>query len=303
MKPFQRNPNVFGGTEYMAQGFEDKISKFVPKFQNYLSLVIPGTSPQLIDLYNSSKQVILWMHNNPTQFSSPLLNLLNNKNFQTKIKYIIVVSEFQKQITIKEIGIDPDKIVVIPNAIEPINCDLSKFNDTETIRIVNTSTAERGLEVLVKGIERVDGNFIVEVFNDYYPETMGKITDDPRIVFYGKTPKSTVIKAVGKAHIHAYPSIYPETFCLSQAEAMSAGLLCVTSDIGALPEVSGGQTTIYPHVEDKFKHAEIFAEELTKAIKQIKEGTWDPTSQVEYVNNKYCWEAIEERWIKFHELL
>ena len=84
---------------------------------------------------------------------------------------------------------------------------------------------------------------------------------------------------------------------------MSAGLLCVTSDIGALPEVSGGHTTIYPYIQNRDKHIEVFAEELTKAIKKIKEGTWDPTNQVEHVNNKYCWENIEKEWIKFHELI
>lgn len=303
MKPFQKNPEVFGGTEYMAQGFEEKISRFVPKFQNYLSLVIPGMSPGLMDLYDYPGEIILWMHNNPTQFAPPLFNLLKNKKFQTKIKYIVVVSEYQKQITINEINIESDKIVVIPNAIETRKYDASKFENTGTIRIVNTSTAERGLDVLVKGIEQTDGDFVVEVYNNYYPETMGKLTDDPRIVFYGKTPKATVMRAVERAHIHAYPSIYPETFCLSQAEALSAGCLSVTSDYGAIPEISGKHGIIYPYEADKEKHIQVFAENLKVAINKVKNKEFNPIAQIEYVNNKYSWNTIKQHWIELHDKL
>jgi hypothetical protein len=73
--------------------------------------------------------------------------------------------------------------------------------------------------------------------------------------------------------------------------------------LGALPEVSGGKTTIYPYIEDKVKHAQVFAEEVTKAIQKINHGQWDPQEQIKYINDNYSWEAVKQEWIKFHELL
>lgn len=302
MKPFQKNPSVFGGTEYMADQFEEKVSQSVPKFQDYLSLIVPGASPQLIDLYNHDGQIIYWMHNNPSQFAEMFFNFFKNKKFQEKIKYMVVVSEFQKQITIDEIGIDADKVYVIPNSIDTRPVNLAKFEQVNPIRIINTSTAERGLEVLIKGMALIeDEDIILDVFNDYYPETMGKMTDDKRINFYGKTPKATVMKFLDAAHIHAYPSIYPETFCLSQAEALSAGALCVTSDYGALPEITQGHGIMYPYKADIDKHAEIFATNLKIAISKIRNKEFNPVPQIEYVNNKYSWDAFKQRWIELHD--
>ena len=84
---------------------------------------------------------------------------------------------------------------------------------------------------------------------------------------------------------------------------MSAGLLCITSDIGALPEVSGGQTTIYTYPEDRIKHSNIFAEKLKEAIETIKSGNWNPEAQIEYINKTYSWEAIKNKWLEFHEII
>ncbi len=135
--------------------------------------------------------------------------------------------------------------------------------------------------------EIIKEDFELDVFGSFNPDKFPELIPDPRVNFYGFSAKATIAKHYKAAHIHAYPSIYPETFCISQAEAMSAGLLCVTSDIGALPEVSGGYTTIYPFESDNVKHQEIFAEHLTKAICDIKSGNWNPDKQIEYVNKTY----------------
>jgi glycosyltransferase involved in cell wall biosynthesis len=141
------------------------------------------------------------------------------------------------------------------------------------------------------------------MYNDFYPHTIKDFKSDPRVRFYGKTPKATVLEAVENSHIHGYPSTYPETFCLSQAEAMSAGLICVTSDIGALPEVSNGLTRMYGYEDDLGKHEDLFAEHLTKAIEDIKAGNWNPEEQIKFVNSEYSWERHKERWLELHDKL
>jgi glycosyltransferase involved in cell wall biosynthesis len=84
---------------------------------------------------------------------------------------------------------------------------------------------------------------------------------------------------------------------------MSAGLVCVTSDLGALPQVSGGFGYMYPYTEDKESHTKIFAEHLTKAIQDVKQGNWNPEEQIKFVNSEYSWERHKERWLELHDKL
>lgn len=302
-QPFEWNRQAFGGTEYMASNFRQLIAPSIPKLQNYLCLVVPGIVPHFSDIHKSYKEVIMWMHNTPVQFAPEHLDSLRNPKFLDKVKYFIAVSEFAKGQMVEQLGIEPEKVYVIPNAIHPLKYNPAKFNKTGTIKLINTSSPDRGLDVLFNAIPLIDEDIEVDVFSRFNPNEIPGFEFDKRINFYGFSPKATVAKHYEAANIHAYPSTYPETFCISQAEAMSAGLLCVTSDIGALPEVSGGLTNIYRYEDDKHKHTEVFAEQLTKAIKQIRSGEFNPDAQIDYINRTYSWQAIKQKWLEFAELI
>lgn len=287
----------------MGRGWHKLISPYVPKLSNYLCLIVPGRTPAIETIYNSDKPVILWMHNTTYQFGKDERKFLSDPKFHDKLKYLIVVSEFQKQETIKDVGIPAEKIIVIPNAIEALKYEPTKFNRVDKVKLINTSSPDRGIDVLLNSMTFINEDFELDIFSKFNPNEFPYYVPDPRINFYGFSHKSTVRKHYEAAHIHAYPSTYQETFCISQAEAMSAGLLCLTSDLGALPEVSNGFTKTYTPPSDPIEHAKLFAEHLTKAIQEIKSGSFNPTAQIEYVNTTYSWEAIKQKWIKFHELL
>lgn len=303
-EPFNYVKDVFGGTEYMGRGWHQHIADSVPKFKDYLSIIIPGVVPPPAILYSTDKKIICWMHNTPQQFDPDKLRILQNPKFLERIKYFVVPSEEHKKLTLQEITIDPDLIKVIPNAIEPLRYDYNKFEHPKVVKLIHTSSPDRGLDVLLNAVSLIQEDFRLEIYNKFNPDTDPRLPKfDRRIKFYGFTPKDTVREAYENSHIHAYPSTYPETFCISQIEAMSAGLLCVTSDLGAIPEVSGGYTTMYPYVEDRMKHAEVFAEHLTKAIQTVKKQNWFPQEQIKYVNSEFSWAKAKERWVELHESL
>jgi glycosyltransferase involved in cell wall biosynthesis len=302
-EPFEWNPKESGGTEYMARNFREKILPHTPKLRNYLSVVVPGIVPHENDLYNSTKQIIMWIHNTPSQYTEEALAILRNPKFLDKIKYFVTVSESGKQEILNEINIEPERIYVIPNAINLLQYNPIKFNKPDKVKLITVSSPDRGLAILLNSLPLVKEDFELDVFGSFNPDKFPELIPDPRINFYGFSSKTTVFKHYEAAHIHAYPSTFIETFCISQAEAMSAGLLCVTSDIGALPEVSNGHTTIYPYEPDNDKHIKIFAEKLSEAINTIKSGNWNPEAQIEYVNKTYSWNAIKDKWLEFHELL
>jgi UDP-glucose:(glucosyl)LPS alpha-1,2-glucosyltransferase len=287
----------------MVKNFREKILPYLPKFKNYDCYVLPGQLPSISEIKNSKKEIIVWMHNTYYQFDPSLMHSFFSNDILNKIKYIVVVSEFLKQETLKFLPIDKSKVIVIPNAIKPLKYDFKKFKNPKLIKVIHTSTFERGTPLLVKALEKIDENFRLEIYNDFYPHFYPDYVPDSRIRFYGKTPKDTVIEAVESSHIHAYPSVFPETFCLSQVEAMSAGLLCVTSDLGALSEVSNNLTLMYPYEKNDIKHSDIFAEHLTKAIQNIKNNNWNPEKQIQYVNSEYSWDRHKEHWLELHKSL
>ncbi len=301
--PFDYNKQVFGGTEYMGRGWHKHIGPHVPKFKNYLSLIIPGNVPPVYELLNVDEQLIVWMHNTPQQFSPENTKILKHPQFIKRLKYYVVPSEEHKRLTLEEIPIDPDQIVVIPNAIDVLAYNPIKFDNPKQIKLIHTSSPDRGFDVLMNAVELINEDFRLEVYNSFNPDLVENLPATPKVRFFGKTPKATVMEAVESAHIHAYPSTYPETFCISQVEAMSAGLACVTSNLGALPEVSGGFGYMYEYTEDREAHTKIFAEHLTKAIQDIKTGNWNPEEQIKFVNSEYSWERHKERWLELHEKL
>ena len=143
----------------------------------------------------------------------------------------------------------------------------------------------------LNAIPLIEEDFELNIFNDFYPDLPHNFNqdgvNDPRVNFYGKTPRKTVYKFFADAHIHAYPSTYPETSCLTQMEALSAGCYTVHTDLGALPETSMGNGKMIPIHE---LTPERYAEELTKAIKTIKENGYDYTKQVKDIEDKYTWD-------------
>ena len=304
MTIFLPSQGVYGGTEYMIRNFHDKVYPEMDNINNYACVVMPGEVQPLDILLKTGKEIILWLHNLPFQYDVNAKTFLNNVKFLEKLKYAIVPSEYHKKALEEETDIPLEKIYVIPNAIEVRKSDLSRFEKPSKVKIVHTSSYDRGMALLMDAVQYVKNDFTLEVYNNFYPDFYpGSPEADPRVKFFGSTPKETVLSALEDAHIFAYPAIYLETFCLSLAEAMSAGLYSVVPNYGALGEVSNGFGDVYEITEDLEEHIKIHAEKLDAAIEMIMAGNWNPEEQVNLINEKYSWETVKTHWLKFDELL
>jgi hypothetical protein len=300
---FKYNFEYFGGTEYMAKGFHKDIAPYVPKLRNYICIILPGAGVPINVLKDYDKEIIIWMHNTVVQFHPAVKELLYDEDISKKIKYIICVSEYHKNVVLSELPESyANKIVVIPNAIEPLNPLPNKFTSVDKVKIIHASSPDRGMVQLLSSLRYVEEDFELNIYNNFYPETENNLhpllLNDPRVNFYGKTPRKIVYKAFEESHIHAYPSSYPETSCLAQMEALSAGCLSVYTDLGALAETSLGYGDM---VTAGIKPSE-FAKYLSMAIKKIKMG-FDSGNQVSDINATFSWEAAKQNWINFSEML
>jgi glycosyltransferase involved in cell wall biosynthesis len=300
---FMANPKAFGGTEYMVKNFKEKILPYAPQLKNYLCLVLPGINPDIKIETLKNVKVIIWLHNTFSQFGKQTLKEFKEEKIKNNIAYIVVVSEYQKYVIAKEIDFDLDKIVVIPNAIDPVVPKPHKFESVNKPKLIHASSADRGMEVLLKSLKHIDVDFELNIFNDFNPDLLNvnpRLISDKRINFYGKTPKKTVMKYFANSHLHAYPSIFPETSCLTQMEALSAGCFSVYTDLGALPETSLGYGTMIPYNE---LTPERYAQEITKAINEIKTNGFDYNKQSKEISERYSWDVAKQNWINFAERL
>jgi glycosyltransferase involved in cell wall biosynthesis len=287
----------------MAKGFHKDIAPYIPKLKEYICLIIPGFGFPIDLIKDMNKEIIVWIHNTLAQFQSEVKELFYDKDIADKIKYIVCVSEYHKQVLLSELPESySNKIIVIPNAIDPINPEPNKFNNVDKVKIIHASSPDRGMVQLLSSLAYVDEDFELNIYNNFYPEIEQRLhpllLNDPRVNFYGKTPRKIVYKAFASSHIHAYLSTYPETSCLTQMEALSAGCLSVHTDLGALSETSMG----YGHMVPAGIRPSEYAKHLSEAIKKVKSG-FDSGDQIPTINAAFSWEAAKQNWIKFSERL
>ena len=261
-----------GGTEQMSA----KLLKYVDhdlldKFQ-----IIPSRVREI----NPDKFRILWLHN---LAGDPEYAHLKDSRSRDRFSKIVFCGHHQRDMYEAILGVPrDDKSRVIETAIEQIPY-IEKSKDS--IRIIYTSTPQRGLQILVPVFKALadrhpDWNLHLDVFSSFkiygwddtdkqFEPLYDECRNHPNITYHGFSPKETVIEHIQKAHIFGFPSIWPE--CNSQAliEAMSGGLMCIHSDLGGNADTSGGLTLQYPFVQDMNQHAQVFYSLLEQACSNI----------------------------------
>ena len=306
---FSYNEQATGGTEIMAKYFHKNVASYLTELKKYNCLIIPGKiNVDYLELINDPKEIIIWLHNLVDQLGQYIYDLFTNKDFLNKVKYIITVSEFHRQDVITKTGINPDKVIVIYNAITPIKNDIKRFDKVETPELIYTTRVGRGIEIALYALNKLDIDFKLSIFNEANPDIMElswidpKVLKDPRFYFYGTTPHRTVLDNVARSHIFIHTSVWHETFCLCLVEALSANCLSIYSNFGSLKEIGGGIGLSYD-IDGKTneEHIEIFQKKILEGVSMIKNKEFDPKDQASIVNEKFSWQAFTDAWIKFSQ--
>jgi glycosyltransferase involved in cell wall biosynthesis len=290
-----------GGTEQMVAGLKQRIPKeLLDKFNIICSRV------REVD---SSKRNILWLHDT---FDDPESEHLKDKKSLDRFEKLVFVSNYQQCTYNLGLGVPYDKGIVLQNAIVPIELhDKPKG----VINIIYHTTPHRGLELLIPTVEFLSDkgyDFHLDVYSSFniygwpardepYKELFERCRNHPKITYHGFQPNSVIREALKKAHVYAYPSIWPETSGISVIEAMSAGCNVVCPTLAALPETCANFGIMYPWTEDNNKHANRFAGLLAMVIR----GYWEEHNQARlgfqknYFNNFYNWDYRSAQWRDF----
>lgn len=257
-----------GGTELMAERIDNMLNpKLAEKFQ------IVHSRMNAVEL-DPKKKKILVVHDLP---NDPMYEGLRGDGWQ-KFDKIVFVSYWQQQMFNAYRGVPFAAGTVIRNCIEPI--EAHEKPDDGKIRLVYYSTPHRGLDILYaafKQLAKEYDNIELDVYssfdlygwpekNEQYKQLFQSLRDHPKIRYHTSVSNDKIREVLKKSDILAYPSTWQETSCLVLIEAMSAGLMCVHSSLGALPETSFGMTAMYDYHEDPMVHANRFYVELKTAI-------------------------------------
>ena len=288
---------AMGGTELMGSRLESSIDpELLSNFQIIRSRVR--------DL-DETKVRILWLHDLP---GDPESEHLANGGWK-KFHKLVFVSNWQMQAYINYYNIPWSHCVVMPNAITPVEYH---EKPADVIRFAYWSTPHRGLNILVpvfaKLAEKYD-NIELDVYSSFklygwedrdkpYEELFEACRNHPKINYHGTVSNEELREGLKQAHIFAYPSTWVETSCLCLMEAMSAGLLCVHSNLGALYETGANWTSMYQFIEDPNDHAAHFYKHLDDAITYLNNEAIQSriASQKGYADVFYNWDIRAQQW-------
>jgi UDP-glucose:(glucosyl)LPS alpha-1,2-glucosyltransferase len=259
--------------------------------------------------FDMEKIRIFWAHD---LAEDPESAKFKDNKFKNSFHKYVFISNWQMQRYQLIHGLPhDDKSIVLESGIEaaPQSC-LEKPKDK--IRLVYTSTPQRGLDILVPVFERLaedNPDIHLDVFSSFkiygwddadkqFEPLYDRIRQHPQMTYHGFVPNEQLKEHLNTAHIFAYPSIWIETSCRAMLEAMSAGLICVHPNLGALPETSGGLNIMYNFDEDKNKHASRFINYLNAAITFVRDNNEKSTITFNktYVDSRYELNRIKAQW-------
>jgi glycosyltransferase involved in cell wall biosynthesis len=195
------------------------------------------------------------------------------------------------------------------NAIDPI-----PFAEkaTDKINLIYHTTPHRGLNILLSiydNIVKKHPNVHLDVYSSFklygweerdiqFKPLFDYCKEHENITYHGSVSNDEVRQALQKAHIFAYPSIWEETSCLSLIEAMSAGVMTVHPDLGALAETAANWTNMYRWTERIEEHAKLFFSLLDVTINEMNNENIKNKllSQKSYTDVFFNWQTRKLQW-------
>ncbi len=300
------NNECFGGSENQLR----LLLKYLPdeNFQD-INLILNNTDDSLIE---KNRINILWMQHFVNQEE---VKNLKSKDYVNKLDYIVFNSNWNFEKYQYQFKIPESKSLVIKNAVEKID-----FNDKpkDKINLIYHTTPWRGLSLLIKvfknlNLKNVELNVCssTTIYGKKFDAKIGKTYENifeeckntKNVNYLGFVKNSEVIELLKKMHIYSYPSIWPETSCISAIESMAAGCEVVTTNLGAMYETCAPFGTFISFDRDFDKLEKKYGETLLDSINNF----WSDKNQKKLdlqrktINMLYSWEFRSNEWKKFFE--
>lgn len=294
----------FGGSENQLRLLFKYVSD--ENFEN-INLILNNANPDLID---NDRVNILWMQHFVNQKEAANLG---SKNFVDKLDFIVFNSNWNFEKFQYQFKVPDNKSIVIKNAIEKIEY---KEKTRDKINLIYHSTPWRGLELLLEVFKKINlkdvelnvcsstsiyGKKFFQTYNDKYQHIFDECKKIKNVNYYGFMQNDKIINLLKEMHICSFPSIWPETSCISAIESMAAGCQMVTTNLGALYETCAPFGTFVGFDKNLNNLSKKYELKLIDSINNF----WSKNNQDllnlqrETINRTYSWETRSKEWIDF----
>ena len=274
-----------------------------------INLILNNTNHDLIE---KNKINVLWMQHFVNQEEA---KNLGSKDYVNKLDYIVFNSNWNFEKFQYQFKIPESKSLVIKNAIEKID-----FHEKpkDKINLIYHTTPWRGLIHLLKVFKRLNlqntelnicsstiiyGKKFDSILGKKYENIFEECKNTKNVNYLGFVENNKIIELLKNMHIYSFPSIWPETSCISAIEAMAAGCEIVTSNLGALYETCTPFAT-FVCFDSNFDN---FEKKYQKALENSVKNFWSKENQKkirfqqEVINLTYSWNVRSKEWISFLE--
>jgi glycosyltransferase involved in cell wall biosynthesis len=271
-------------------------------------------------LAESNKQYkILWAHDNCDQ-----PQLLRLPELVSQIDKIVCVSNWEAEQYIKYNRAPADKIVVISNGV----ANIFNLKTPKSKTAIYFSGPHKGITLLPKIWKQLIKNHPdakLKVFSSHnlygeeyeqhfktseHLEAIEELKSLPGVEYSPCIDREQLLPHIQDAAFFVHPNVWEETFCVSMAEAMVCGCYPITSDIGALREVSFNRGKYIPMIgkntsvgwEPSPKFINEFAQKLSRCFDffdkepQTFYAAVQDLSQI--AKETYDWKKIAVVWEK-----
>ncbi len=283
-----------------------------------IAFVVPSGVTELRRLFGDDAALVLW-----EQLPADQPHVQDLPAARGAYDAMSFVSDWQSRQYIERFGIDPAITSVIGNAISPAfenmfaaSDDIRAAKDRPPV-VTYTSAPYRGLNVLVSGFpeirRRIPGARLViysgmllyqateqdEQYRGLYDQC--RATEGVELA--GVLPQPELARRLRSVALYAYPNTFPETYCISAAEAMAAGCRMVTSDYGGLPQTTAGFGRLVPVVKQTF--IEDFANACIASLEEWLAGSDADllARQVAHQNERCTWRVRAGQWTEWMKTL
>ncbi len=296
----------YGGSENQLR----LLFKYLPdkSFKN-INLILNNAN---YDLIEKDKINILWMHHFVNQKEA---KNLGQKDFVDKIDWIVFNSHWNFEKFVYQFKIPENKSIVIKNAIEKIEY---QEKPKDKMNLIYHTTPWRGLKHLLKVFKNLNLNNVelnicssTIIYGKKFDSELGKTYENlfkecketKNVNYFGFLKNEEIINLLKKMHIFSYPSVWPETSCVSAIESMAAGCEAVVTNLGALYETCSPFGTFvnfdrnFDNLEKKYEMT------LLNSIKNYwsNENQEKLLLQQKTINSTYSWEVRSKEWKNFFD--
>ncbi|MBP2302746.1 tetratricopeptide repeat protein [Azospirillum picis] len=288
-------------------------------------ILLNGCAPDLVSRLRAApgeRRLVLWTQHAADE---PAMRGLEAPALRACWDGFAFVSRWQMETYHAAFGIEPARSVVLRNGTAPAFAGLFAADESVLATkpwppvLAYTSAPFRGLSVLLDSLPRIRAalpgtrlrvfssleGYQVTADADPYRALYQRCRDTEGVEYVGALAQTDLADELRATTGLAYLNRFAETSCIAAMEAMAAGCVVVSSQLGALAETTDGFARLIPVPADPTEHALRFAEAVTDTFGSLHgdRPAWDRLlrEQVDHATATMGWNGRARDWLDWLE--